>query len=116
MWNISDTIKLEISEGHNIATSTTVFEGDEWVVVKFSLDGQKGIRKFIGQILRVNDDNTFLITFVRLKSTEKCSGYVYTFPNIPDEEVCMESQIVEKLCPPKKFQRGLQFSINAYDL
>ncbi|XP_065218710.1 uncharacterized protein LOC135844432 [Planococcus citri] len=89
---------------------------DDYVIVEYKLEEENGIRKWIGKIMRVNENDTYHITFLRSKATKFHPGFIYTYPNKPDEDTVYKTQIISRIPPPIKFQRCLKFSVHCDDL
>jgi len=92
------------------------FKEKEWVVVRFSLLQQSGKCRWLGQIVRENENRTFTVSFLWSKRTRDHCGYVYVYPPMypekPDEEIVMESQILYTVPPPEKYQKFLLFTVH----
>lgn len=61
------------------ASTETALKENHWVVVRFKLEETTGERRWIGKILRVNENDTLNITFSRAKRTNYYSGYIYIY-------------------------------------
>lgn len=91
-------------------TANQSLKEDDWIVVRFKLLEQSGELRWVGKILRVNDNKTFLVTFLRPKHTTLHTGFIYTYPpRDPDEDTVCRTQILYIVPPFKKFQRYLHF-------
>lgn len=79
---------------------------NEWVVVRWFNN------KFIGQITEINEtDQEFKVNLLRPKQTNKHDGYVYHFPQVPDEINFPPTNLLQKLDAPKKYCRMLLFNV-----
>lgn len=58
---------------------------DDWVAVGFKMLGSKNEKKWIGKIIRVNENDTFLVSFLRSKRTKLHPGFIYSNSQVPDE-------------------------------
>lgn len=102
-------------------TKEDMEEGD-WVLVCFPCDGSKATsskqkdRLFVGEIVR-KKSTKFTGRFLRGKPTKNFNGYVYQYPNVPDECDCNYSQVKSKLENPEQYCRGLlKFKLDWHDL
>lgn len=116
----AESIRLEAkrraAKHHEDVGDNELVKEDSWVVVRFTLEEAQGERKWIGRVLRINENNTYLVTFVRQRITSLHSGYVYAYPNVPDEETVYKTQILSVIDAPKNFQRKLLFSVHHKEL
>lgn len=78
----------------NLKENNESFKEGEWVVLRFQLQQKRGERKWIGRILRKNENDTYLISFLRSTDTQLHSGYVYVYPHI---------RKTKPLCTKRKF-------------
>jgi len=92
------------------------FKEEQWVIVRFTFEHGKGGKQWIGKILRVNENDTFLIMFVRGKESKFHSRFLYVYPPEADEYMVYKTQILKSILPPQNFQRRLLFSIHSDDL
>jgi hypothetical protein len=81
---------------------------EDWVVVKYDLEEEKGERKWIGRIIDV-EQSAYRITFLRPKRTKLHSGYIYQYLAKEDSDTVSKEQILYVLPPPERFQRCLKF-------
>jgi len=79
----------------------------DWVVVRFRMEEGKGERRWLGKIERINENDTFLINFVRLQVTKLNSGFIYSYPKKRDEYAVCKSQVLYSISPPKILRRGV---------
>ena len=87
-------------------------EGD-YVVVRFLLKENVGERRWIGQIQRINENDTFLIEFFKAKlNTKFYPGFLYTTYSPPDEHDVYKTQVLYVLPKPTIFQRAMKFVIH----
>lgn len=105
-------------------TLTNELVEDDWVVVRYKMEETKGERRWIGRILRVNENETFLVSFLRSRNTRQHSGFIYSYPDLYDQKgiliediatVC-KTQILYSLPPPTKFQRAFKFNVHKDNL
>ena len=92
---------------------------DDWVVVKFPIDDNPNLeRRYIGQILSIDaEQNSYRVESLHPKMTKKESGYIYTYPNVRDDNNdCDLSQLLYKIENPTKFQRAFKFAVHQKDL
>lgn len=107
-----------IVEDHQLLVQDMVFEDKQlqegdWVVVQFSLEKMQGKKKWIGVIRRINENETFMVEFVRSQRSKYHSGFLYSFPNIKDVDPCVcKSQILYSILPPTFFQRKMKFTVH----
>jgi len=74
-------------------------EGD-WAVIRYNLTHVKGECRWIGCIIRVNENDTYHIRFVRSQRTRLHSGFLYAYSKTvdgeEDEETVYKTQIVSR--------------------
>ena len=93
--------------------TSDVLEQGVWVIVQYPYENQRGYRRYIGQILDISMEDGYLLDYVRPKNTKNENGYIYTFPNIRDNENwCQRTQIIKKIEPPILWQRSLKFCVH----
>ncbi|KAK9704508.1 hypothetical protein QE152_g27832 [Popillia japonica] len=63
-------------------------------------------RHYIAQVVKLIEDG-YERNFLREKDSRDYPGYVYTFPDVKDENEFAFQHIVGKLHPPVKYGRGL---------
>lgn len=104
-------------EDHNERTTGDYAVG-EFIIASFHMEEQNNkIRRFVGCIQKINDDETLTVKFLISKNTRNNSGFIYTYPNVDDIVDVKLNQVARKLSPPKQILRGaLQFDINVKDL
>lgn len=102
----------EAGQEEILPEKSNLAEGD-WFIARFKYECSKGEGKWIGRVERVNENDTFLVSFLRPKlSTKYHNGYLHYFPTIQDEATIYKTQIVRYISPPSKFQRLLKFPIH----
>jgi hypothetical protein len=84
----------------------------QWVVVRYSMVQMKGERRWVGQIKRVNENDTYLVSFVKPVRSKFHSGFLYTFVESEGEDTVCQTQIMYAVQEPEKFQRKLKFAIH----
>ena len=94
---------------------STISEGD-WAVVRFKMQESRQERRWIGKIMRVNENDTYLMNFVRDKRTRQHSGFIYLYPHEPDDYTVYKTQILYKVEAPTVYQRALKFNVNTSEL
>lgn len=76
----------------------------DYVIVKYELQEKRGtVQKWIRKILRVNENNTFLVTFLRSRRTQLHSSFIYSYPDKPHEDTVYKTQIWSKIPAPPNF-------------
>lgn len=95
-----------------------------WLVVNFpNYDARKtnskksGGRNYIGLVESVSSDGVIAGKFVRPRESREFSGFVYGFPNVPDEGSFTFDQIRKVLQAPKRYGRGnFKFEVHTSEL
>lgn len=96
--------------------SSSLKEGD-YVCVEFTMEQTGGVRRWLGEIMRVNENDTYLIRFLRSKEESKFhSGFLYYYPSKEDVDTVYKTKILYIVPPPTDFHRYKKFSIHFANL
>lgn len=118
----------EIMEVTNEETGETIsvqsVERGSWLIVNFPANVSRKAksktsngRNFIGLVDEVCSDGMILGKFVRPKPSRDFSGFVYGFPNVPDDGSFTYEQIRKVLEAPEPYGRGnFKFEVHSSDL
>lgn len=105
----------------NVVTEHDVnkeYSVNDWVIVNYSFG--ESYEKYIAQILSIEgkeSDTSFFVEYTRSKTTRDFNGFIYHFLTFnPDTGYCKESDIVQKVDPPTKFQRAFKFNVHSSSL
>lgn len=121
--DITEVVNEETGENLTVQPVGT----GSWLVVHFPDNASRkanakksvgtGGRNYIGLVEDVSSDGEFTGKFVRPKPSREFSGYVFGFPNVPDESAFTFEQIRKVLQPPERYGRGyLKFEVNSNEL
>lgn len=123
-YGINGEITEVVNEETGESATVQTVETGSWLIVNFPNDVSRKVvsktssgKNFIGLVEEMSSDGTFIGKFVRPRASRDFSGFVYGFPNVPDEGSFTFDQIRKVLQPPERYGRGyFKFEVHANTL